>query len=200
VLATFGPEDVDRLGLRIGTVHAFQGSEREVVIASLAIGPDDPPGSLRFLQNPNLFNVLVTRAKREMIVVTSVQPGDVPSGLLADYLRHAEHAPLPSDSAAHPDGWAGEINKELQAFGVPVVADYPVAGWSVDLAVGSGEDAFGVECGVHSEGAKAHIEQHLALRRAGWTMVDAFQSRWLADADGAAEMLSKLVLRISRQS
>jgi hypothetical protein len=25
-------------------------------------------------------------------------------------------------------------------------------------------------------------------------MVDAFQSRWLADADGAAEMLSKLVL------
>jgi hypothetical protein len=198
ILGAYGPDDIERLGLRVGTVHAFQGNERDVVVASLAVAPDDAAGSLRFLQNPNLFNVLVTRARREMVVVTSVTPQDVSSGLLADYLRHADFAPRPSEANGSPPGWAGEIHAELEAFGVPVVPGYPVAGWSVDLAIGAGEDAIGVECGVHPDGTTAHIEQHLALRRAGWRMVDAFQSRWLTDAEGAAEMLSKELLRTSR--
>lgn len=195
ILSAYGPEEIDRLGLRVGTVHAFQGNERDVVVASLAIAPDDAPGSLRFLQNPNLFNVLVTRARREMVVVTSVSLQDLSAGLLADYLRHAEFALRPAESAATPAGWAGEVLEELRVFGIPVVAGYPVAGWSVDLAIGAGKDAIGVECRVHPDGSTAHVEQHLALRRAGWRMVDAFQSRWLTDAEGAAAMLSKELLR-----
>ncbi|MCP3973478.1 MAG: AAA family ATPase [bacterium] len=194
LLSTYGPEDIDRMGLRVGTVHAFQGSEREVIIASLAISPEDASGSLRFLQNPNLFNVLVTRAKREMIVVTSIRQADLPEGLLRQYLRYADHAPTASETAMPPSGWTAEIHSELSGFGVPLVANYPVAGWSVDLAVGDEGQAFGVECSIHSDGPDAHIEQHLALRRAGWTMVDAFQSRWLTDAEGAAEMLSRKLL------
>jgi hypothetical protein len=67
----------------------------------------------------------------------------------------------------------------------------------VNLAVGEAANAIGVETDVHPDGPEAHIEQHLALRRAGWEMADAFQSRWLTDADGAAEMLSKQLLRRS---
>jgi len=197
ILARYGPEDVERLGLRSGTVHAFQGNERDVVIASLAIDADATAGSLRFLQNPNLFNVLVTRARREMVVVTSIGPEDLPHGLLAEYLRHAEHPPNPADNASVVDDWTGDLLAELRDFRLPVVPSYPVAGWSVDLAVGETEQAIGVETRVHPQGADAHIEQHLALRRAGWTMADAFQSRWLTDAAGAAEMLSKHLLRRS---
>jgi hypothetical protein len=195
ILNTFGPDDIDRLGLRVGTVHGFQGNERDVVIASLAIAPDDAAGSLRFLQNPNLFNVLITRARREMVVVTSTSIGDLNRGLLADYLRHAEFAPAAVNTRLDATGWTGEIHHELMTFGARVVPGYPVAGWSVDLAVGEGSEAIGVECVVHPDGADTHIEQHLALRRAGWEIVDAFQSRWLADPEGAAEMLSKELLR-----
>lgn len=195
ILAEYGPEDIDRIGLRVGTVHAFQGSERDVVVASLAIAPDDAAGSLRFMQDPNLFNVMVTRARREMRVVTSVRRADLPDGLLAEYLRHADHAPGPVLDASPPEGWAGEVFDQLQRFRLPVVGNYPVAGWSVDLAVGPPETVFGVECDVHPAGAATHIEQHLALRRAGWSLADAFQSRWLADPEGAAEMLSRRVLR-----
>jgi hypothetical protein len=195
ILGVFSPEDIERLGLRVGTVHAFQGNERDVVVASLGIAPDDAAGSLRFIQNPNLFNVLVTRARCEMIIVTSVTAADLPQGLLADYLRHADFAPRPMDSNGVPPGWIGDLHQELVEYRVPVVAGYPVAGWSVDLAVGAGQDAIGVECAVHPDGPATHVEQHLALRRAGWRIVDAFQSRWLADAAGAAEMLSKELLR-----
>ena len=200
IIATYGPEDISRLGLRSGTVHAFQGSERDVVIASLAIDGDATGGSLNFLQNPNLFNVLVTRAKREMVIITSVAQSSLPAGLLADYLRHAEHAPHGAETAMAGSEWASDLMAELRVFGFPVVASYPVAGWSVDLTVGDGVHAIGVETTVHPSGPEQHIEQHLALRRAGWDMIDAFQSRWLTDAAGAAEMLSKQVLKRQRVS
>ena len=195
VLAHFGPEDVERLGLLAGTVHAFQGNERDVVIATMAIDNDTSGGSLNFIQNPNLFNVLVTRAKREMVVVTSVDEDSLPAGLLADYLRHAEHAPLGANGGESNDSWTSEVLREVRAFGHPATPSYPVAGWKVDISVGERDEAIGVETQINEGGPAAHIERHLALRRAGWTMADAFQSRWFTDPSGAAEMLSKQMIR-----
>ncbi len=180
--------------VRVGTVHALQGGERDTVIASLALGPADPGNALRFVEDPNLFNVLVTRARREFVVVTSVGRADLPPGLLRDYLKHATEPPLPSEAAPDPDGWVGELAAGLRTRGLRVVAGYPVAGWRVDLAVGEGQDAIGVECLVHDDGPEAHIERHQALRRAGWALTDAFHSRWLLRHEGAVEALALEVL------
>ncbi len=185
--------------VRVGTVHGFQGGERDTVIASLAIGPDDVGNTLRFVEDPNLFNVLVTRARRELVVVASVDRGDLPAGLLRDYLKHAVEPPLPSEAAPDPGGWVGELAAGLRARGVQVVADYPVAGWRVDLAVGRGAAAIGVECVVHDADPDAHIERHQALRRAGWEMTDAFHSRWLLRDEEAVDALALEVLRRERR-
>jgi hypothetical protein len=53
--------ELERLGLRVGTVHAFQGSEAHTVVAVLGLVDDDSPARVRFVSDPNLFNVLVTR-------------------------------------------------------------------------------------------------------------------------------------------
>jgi hypothetical protein len=74
----------------------------------------------------------------------------------------------------------------LAPYGHRVAPGYRVAGWNVDIALGEGASALGVETSVHPEGPVRHIERHLALRRAGWTMVDAFRSAHLADPEGAA--------------
>ena len=74
-----------------------------------------------------------------------------------------------------------------------MVADYPAAGWTVDLAVGEGEAAIGVECGVHPDGPHAHIERHLTLTRAGWQLTDAFESRWLTSPEQAAAAIAAKV-------
>lgn len=55
--------ELERLGLRVGTVHAFQGSEAHTVVAVLGLVDDDSPARVRFVSDPNLFNVLVTRAR-----------------------------------------------------------------------------------------------------------------------------------------
>ncbi|MFN8018426.1 MAG: AAA domain-containing protein [Acidimicrobiales bacterium] len=104
IAAAVAPEHWERGRIRVATVHGFQGSECDIVIASFGISGDG--GRTRhFLEDPNLFNVLITRARRRMIVLTSV--ADVPPGLLADYLRWAEHPPpIPRTSAPPTTGTA----------------------------------------------------------------------------------------------
>jgi hypothetical protein len=187
VLELFTLEEIEALGLRVGTVHGFQGDERDVVVCSLAIGPDDGPQALRFVEDPNLFNVMVTRARAEMIVVTSLDGDRLRDGLLSRYLHHADRPPDSGAPTRPAAGWAAELGAALAPYGVPTVVNYPVAGWEVDMVVGEGNGAFALECRLHPEGSRAHVERHLALRRAGWTIEDVFLSRWLLAADWAAQ-------------
>lgn len=195
VLAAYDVEAIERLGLRSGTVHELQGNERDVVVISLALSDADPPAARRFVEDANLFNVMVTRARRRVVVVTSLPAGC--GGLLGDYLGHARRAPSPPDATGVAGGWARAVHDELVAAGVPVVAGYPVGRWSVDLCVGAGAEAVGVECAVHPDGWQTHVERHRALRRVGWRIVDAFPTRF-ETASGAAIDLATLVAGSAR--
>lgn len=182
LLAAFPVDRIEALRLRVGTVHAFQGSEADVVVASLGLTPADAPGRRRFVADPHLFNVLITRAREQLIVVTSLTTAD---GLLGDYLAYADKPP-PSDPGTDPAGWAATLSTELHRLGVPVRAGYAVGSWSVDLCVGAAESAIGVFCTVHPDGPAAHMARQRALHRTGWLLLDGFPSRWDGDPRRAA--------------
>jgi hypothetical protein len=186
----FPPAEIRRLGLRVGTVHTFQGNERDVVVMSLALAETDGARSRRFVEDPNLFNVLVTRARQHAIVVTSL---DQPQGLIGDYLRHADHPPGPAGEGTAASPWVAALAEELARNGLHARPGYPVGGWLVDLCVGDGAGATALECGLHPEGVAAHIDRHRELVRAGWRLVDGYPSRWAHDPVRAAlELLSEL--------
>ncbi|GGR95219.1 hypothetical protein GCM10010169_44740 [Micromonospora fulviviridis] len=182
LLAAFDVDEIERLGLRSGTVHAFQGSEADVVIASLGLVDGDPPSRHRFVAEPNLFNVLVTRARARLTVVTSLRS---PEGLVGDYLAYAGRPPVAPD-AEPVTGWTADLAEELRRLGLPVRPGYPVGRWRVDLCVGTDAEAVGVVCAVHSEGVAAHLERQRTLTRAGWRLHDVFASRWADDPIRAA--------------
>ena len=184
LLAAFEVEEIERLGLRSGTVHAFQGGEAETVVAALGLVDDDSAARVRFVADPHLFNVLVTRAKQRMVVVTSLTSG---TGVVGDYLAYAESPPVPAEPTAERGAdWTARLAAELEHAGVNVRRDYPVGTWRVDLCVGEDDDAVGLICRVHPDGPEAHIERQQTLRRAGWRLVDAFASRWSEDPVRAA--------------
>ncbi|MBE1492364.1 AAA domain-containing protein [Plantactinospora soyae] len=204
LVAAFEVTEIERLGLRVGTVHSFQGSEAETVLVSLAVTDPVPAGRMRFLTDPNLFNVMVTRARRRMVVLTSQS---APNGLLGEYLRYASAPPspygepyvLPDTPTAgtrstrpvrNPADWTGELAAELTRIGLAVRLRYPVGRWTVDLCVGEGASALGLICAVHPTGAAAHIARQRALDQAGWVLVDAFASRWAGDPVRAALEIS----------
>jgi len=178
LLAAYPVAEIERLGLRVGTVHAFQGSEAPVVVAALGLVPGDAPGRRRFVADPNLFNVLVTRARERMVLVTSVTV-EV-GGLIGEYLRYSSDplALVGAGEPAVPQSWAARLAGELARAGAVVRPGYPVGRWSVDICLGEGEAAVGLVCAVHPDGVAAHLERQRDLMRAGWTLLDAFPNRW----------------------
>ena len=147
VLERFTVHELAALDLRVGTVHGFQGNERDVVIVSLAIGPDQDSASWRFVEDPHLFAVLATRARKQMTLLLSSDPP--PGGLVADYLEQADDPPGPPSSAAPATAWATDIADDLTSAGVPVIASYPTGRHIVDLCVPVHGQDIAVECGVH---------------------------------------------------
>ncbi|GAA4917443.1 AAA domain-containing protein [Stackebrandtia albiflava] len=188
------PETISRRLLRIGTVHAFQGSEADTVVVSLGVTDGCSAGRKRFAASPNLFNVMVTRARRRLHVVTSLT---APDGLIGDFLAHAER-PLPPPEATEPGEWVRELAVELRRAGVAVTEGYPVGHWTVDLCAGRGEDAVGLICAVHPDGVDAHLARQRSLHRAGWRLGDAFASRYRSDPTRAAlDLLTRYGLTAS---
>jgi hypothetical protein len=183
------------LDLRIGTVHGFQGCERDVLVVSLAVGPSAPAGSLRFLADENLFNVMITRARHEIVVITSLPPDT--SGLTGDYLRHADAPPAAPASRPPADRLARAVAADLARSGAPVATGYPAGRHTIDLVVGAGEDALGVLFGVHPDGPDAHIDRRLALTRAGWHLRDAYATRW---QDRPEQLAVELALEATRRT
>ncbi|SCG67405.1 AAA domain-containing protein [Micromonospora inositola] len=190
LLAAYDVDEIERLGLRTGTVHAFQGSEADVVIASLGLVDGDPPARHRFVAEPNLFNVLVTRARKRLTVVTSLRS---PEGLVGDYLAYAGKPPSPAAEAEPAEGWTAALAEELRRLGLPVRPGYPVGRWRIDLCVGDDADAVGVICAVHPDGVAAHLDRQRTLLRAGWRVYDVFASRWSDDPiRGALDLASRI--------
>jgi len=169
--------------IRAGTVHAFQGSEAATVIASLGVADGDAAGRKRFIANPNLFNVMITRAREHLHVVTALSE---PDGLVGEFIDYADHPPSSPVDGSGGDAWTAALAEALAGSGATVRRDYPVGHWRIDLAVGEGEGAVGVVCAVHPEGPEAHLARHRELRRAGWRLVDAFPSTFADDAARAA--------------
>ncbi|MBZ3903359.1 caspase, EACC1-associated type [Streptomyces griseiscabiei] len=114
--------DDDRV--RVGTVHAFQGGQRDVMVLSPVATYNTPPRTAHWVASQvNLWNVAVTRAKSQLITVGAHTFWQGQSGLptlLAD-----RSAPLGTDTdeadgqavtAAPATGFREELADRLQQY------------------------------------------------------------------------------------
>jgi hypothetical protein len=175
LLKRFDVDGINRLGLRVGTVHAFQGAERDIIVLSLGLTAADADQRRRFVEDPHLCNVMVTRARHRMVVVTSLQ--DAGDGVVAEFLAHAERPPNPPPSEAPAVPWVAELAAELERQEITVRCGYRVGDDVLDLVIGDGAAARAVDCRVHPDGVAAHLARRRALRGAGWRVTEAWASR-----------------------
>ncbi|MET8611616.1 caspase, EACC1-associated type [Streptomyces misionensis] len=103
--------DHDPERVRIGTVHTFQGGERDVVIFSLVAGEGMHPGAIGWIDRQlNLWNVAITRARSHLIVVGDAGLWQKRGGVGAALFRASASTDTP-DRADH-DGY-NELLKRL---------------------------------------------------------------------------------------
>lgn len=167
--------DVDtmtRLSLRVGTVHAFQGSERDRIVVSLGVTEDGPPQRRSFASDPHLLNVMVTRARERMLVITSLPVGT--GGLIGDYLEHAEQPPSPPVGRAPSDPWTVALMTECRRNGLRVRPGPRVGRAGIDLVIGDDDDPVAVLTRPHPDGLDADVERYETLRRAGWRVREEY--------------------------
>jgi hypothetical protein len=176
VLAAFTADDLEALDLRVGTVHGFQGNERDVVLVSLGLGEARGKQPWSFVDDPHLFAVLATRGRRRMIVLHSADP---PAGsLVAEYLAQDEVLPARAGTVGEPTPWTAEVADALRDAGVALRVGYPTGRHVLDLCLDERYRALAFETEVHPDGPEAHLERRLALDRADWEVIDLFRSRW----------------------
>ena len=139
LLAVRLPSDlVARTGLGAFTAHQFQGDARDLILLSLCLGPDTPPGSRTFLaEGGNLMNVAVSRA-RAVCHVFGNRDAARQSGIphLVKLVQASEPRAQDAPAAARFESpWEETLFAALKARGIDPIPQFPLAGRRLDLAV-----------------------------------------------------------------
>jgi very-short-patch-repair endonuclease len=167
--------------LLVDVVHKFQGDERDVMIFSPVVARGLTDGAIRFLrENPNLFNVAVTRARAALVVV-----GDRAAALNSgvDYLmKFAEYTgkldrnkqPVrdkaviecgpgypPVSNPEQVSEWERVFYRQLHRAGLRPIPQYSVEKYLLDLALVDGERRLDIEI----DGERYHREWNGELCR-----------------------------------
>lgn len=204
----------------VRNLETAQGDERDVILVGVGFGPTEPGGrtmSMNFGKlNPNggwrRLNVAVTRARREMQVFTSFDPGMIDlTRTSADGVRDLktfiEFASRGKDSLASADrGSLGgydspfeeAVADELRRRGWKLMPQVGVSKFRIDLGVVHPDWPGDFLCGVECDGATYHSAatardrdrvRAAILEGLGWKLVRVWSTEWWFNRERAAEGL-----------
>src|SRR5699024_3165235 len=144
----------DRLGgFFIKNLESVQGDERDIIIFSVGYGPDEHGkfnlqlGPLTGKSGHRRLNVAITRAKRRVEIVSSVEPEDFPDTTgsgpgvqeLRRYLDFAKNGmgalALESEDRGHDteSPFEEEVIRTLRSWGYEAVPQVGVADYRIDI-------------------------------------------------------------------
>lgn len=170
--------------LKIGTAHSFQGEERDVMLVSMALAKTDNVGARRFIEQEDVFNVSITRAKNKQIIYHSVRSRDLPVGsLLARYLDHSGRSIsgyVNEEQSRVVDEFGKQFKTVCEEKGIDVSLNESVAGIPVDVLLEKDGKYIGVDLvgypGYTQEAVG--INQYQILERAGMKLVPVGFVEW----------------------
>ena len=195
-------EVVRKHEIEVGTAHTFQGDERDVMLLSLTIAENSHHQSIFFAQKPNLFNVAITRARKQLICYISRPIESLPSGLLKDYLEYIRELNSPKSpiNIEPEDAAKAEIIKLIEDEGISVFPDFETAGYKVDLVISDGIGQLAVELnGFDMEETFAEFERSLekqeVLERCGWKVARLNAREWYYSKKACINKLKGLLVQ-----
>ena len=210
-------DDNDDGGFFVKNLESVQGDERDVIILSIGYGRDAsgrPPstnfGPVNKAGGERRLNVAVTRAKHQLVVVSSMRADDLPADLsnpgartLRAYLEYAERGPnvLPAQTrasathaatpgAAPESPFEAAVFAALSAKGLDLDCQVGCSGYRIDLAVRDprqpGRYLLGIECdgATYHSSATARDRDRLRqrhLERMGWSIHRIWSRDWVRD-------------------
>ena len=218
----------------VKNLETVQGDERDIVIMGTTFGPTEP-GSLKMSMNfgplnreggERRLNVAITRAREEMILFTSFDPGMIDlsrtsSNAVRDlkhYIEFAEKGPKALAGAHQGSVGATEspfedaVMRALTHRGWTVRPQIGVSGFRIDLGIvhpdRPGDYLAGIEC----DGAMYHSAltardrdkvRQAVLEDLGWNIIRIWSTDFWVDAQSAIEIVQgrlEALLKLARES
>lgn len=212
--------------LFVKNLENVQGDERDYILISLTYGPKNGDSAVmqRFgpvarKQGDRRLNVLFTRARRRIGLVTSMDSSDVrPSDtssrgvhLLKKYLAYVESA---GQAAAEmtdrePDSdFEIHVADRLEARGFTIRHQVGVSGYRIDLAVADPARPEHFLAGIECDGAQYHSSRSArdrdrlrqeVLEGLGWTILRVWSTDWFDNPERKANELAAELGRLAEQ-
>jgi very-short-patch-repair endonuclease len=210
----------------VKNLENIQGDERDVIFLSITYGKQ-PDGKLRYNFGPlnrengwRRLNVLVSRARKQMRVFSSLRASDInPSSvvtqgpaLLADFLRFAETGKMmaaTTGTAADAESpFEHEVGEALEEMGFLVDRQVGVGAYRIDIGVRHRDRPGVYLAGLECDGASYHaapcardrdrLRQHV-LEQRGWTIVRVWSTDWFRDRARTVERLKRTLDDLAEQ-
>ena len=210
--------------LVVKKLEDIQGDERDVVIISTVYGPDADGkitqmfGDINRANGHRRLNVLFTRAKHKVILVTSLRSSNIKESkregpqILKKYLEYAEKGEITDldrrTSGTTENAFEESIRQALTNRGYVVDAQVGSGGYSIDLAIRDPNDKsryiLAVECdgkayhSSYSARANDRLRQEV-LEGKGWNFFRIWSTDWNRDPISELDQLDKLVKKLSNK-
>lgn len=201
--------------LFIKNLENVQGDERDIIIISTVYGKDPTNeriaqrfGPISQKQGHRRLNVLFTRAKRKIVLVTSLTAEDIVISseslpgkrALKGYLEFARSGRLESGigEGDFESPFEREVAEVLKERGFTAASQVGVAGYRIDLAVRSAKNPDHFVLGIECDGATYHSAKSArdrdklredVLQGLGWDLYRIWSTDWFHTRDREIEKL-----------
>ena len=196
----------------IKNIETVQGDERDTIIISIGYGPDPTTKQISMNFGPlnkdggyRRLNVAITRAKYNVILVSSIKDNDIDLNrteargmrLLKKYLTFAEHGLDPKqdrlDYTASVDSpFEADVASEIERMSYDVHLQVGSSGYKIDLAVVHPKISSSYIMGVECDGALYHSSKSArdrdrlrqeVLEHRGWIIYRIWSTDWFKHRD-----------------
>ena len=206
----------------VKNLENVQGDERDVIIISITYGPDMETGRVMQRFGPinsddgwRRLNVLFSRAKRRMVVFSSIKETDIEIGDTSKrgvqefkaFLRFAESGNVQSAAGPADRSPGSELElavmEALKQAGFQCEPKVGAMGFFIDIGIVDPNDEGSFVVGIECDGATYHTSQSArdrdrlrqeVLENMGWTMERVWSTDWFRDPE---RELARLVERIN---
>jgi very-short-patch-repair endonuclease len=210
--------------LFVKNLENVQGDERDVIFISTVYGKDGNGnfyqrfGPINGLYGHRRLNVLFTRAKKRVVVFSSMTPEDIQDEgkhwgvkVLKAYLQYARDGHFMPGVARTGDACDSEFEEwvlqTLRTNGFEAVTQFGFAGYRIDIAVRHPKKPGTFLCGVECDGATYHSARSVrerdrlrqeVLERLGWKIYRIWSTDWFRNpalqTKNLLEYLNKVAL------
>ena len=208
----------------IKNLENVQGDERDTMIIGTVYGKDETGklaqnfGPINQPKGENRVNVLITRAKKRVVVCSSIDPVDlsnlsVGTQVIRGYLDYAKNGNLkmyenPSvmqiEKRLSESGWENWIYQRLKEDSFDVVQNVGTSDWKIALAIRDPVTS-GYLCGVELDSdmklnacaRDREILNHSVLKAKGWKIIRVEPVDFFIDPEAEYQSLKSQILELT---